>query len=144
MSNNYKKLFDSLIKNYQEIMVNKSKKNHTYFFNLATSEQSISGYYSIDEQGNKWLSVDGISVITSENYYEKLRSKYFDINNEQQKLFYSLEQFNKDEAKPEGQIIINIIQSNTRQGTPRKFITNFCGEKVNIEMPYETISNFIF
>lgn len=144
MSKSYKKLFDLLIKNYQEILVNKSGKNHTYFFNLEQDDKKQSGFYSIDEQGNKWLSVDGCSAIFSEHYYEKLRSKYFDINNDQQKLFYNIEQIDLEQATQSGQFIINVIKSNTRQGTPRKFITNFSGEKVNIEMPFETISNFKF
>lgn len=140
---------DNLIQNYKEILVNKSEKKHTYFFKYDNKDDqmlllSVKGHYIIDEFGNKWMSVDAISSIFPEKYYELLHSKYYDVNNSEQKLFYLLPTITPEPKNEYGKIIMNTIKSNVRQGSPRKFITLPNGEKVNIEMPIDTISNFKF
>ena len=137
---------DNIIYNYKELLINKSGKNHVYYFQYSNEDEkkSVKGFYSIDEYGAKWMSVDAISAIFSEIYYEKIRSKYFDLNNENQKLFYSLEVVDLMKTDILYGQLIKVIKSNTRHGTPRKFLTDSKGEKVNIEMSFNTIANFKF
>lgn len=137
---------DNIIYNYKELLINKSGKNHVYSFKYThkNEKDSVKGYYAIDEYEVKWMSVDAISSIFQEIKYEKIRSKYFDLNNEKQKLFYSLEIVDLMNIDILYEQLIKVIKSNTRQGSPRKFLTDSNGEKVNIEMPFETIANFKF
>jgi hypothetical protein len=142
-----RKLSDNLIKNYKEILVNKSEKKHTYFFNFNTPEQEIQGHYIIDDEANKWMSVEAISALLSENVYEKFRNKFFDINKDIQKQFFIINTYESkawENLTKEHSILLSIIKSNIRQGTPRKFISLSTGEKVNIEMPFETLEAFEF
>lgn len=148
MDNKLQEIFDNVVKNYKEVLTNKNGKSHVYFFRYEDKVEqgrfSTKGFYAIDEYGVKWLSVDAMSSIFLEQYYEKLRSKYFDINNEDQKLFYSLEIADLMNTNSEYEQLINIIKSNVRQGSPRKFITLNTGEKVNIELSIETVSKYEF
>lgn len=144
------KLEDYIKSNYKEILLNKTEKKHVYFFNLEhgdkkTKYSNTKGYYIIDGEGSKWISIDAISDMFIESYYETLRSKFFDINKEKQNQFFNIESFNKSELRMECfETLISIIKDNVRQGSPRKFITNSQGFRINIGMPYETINNFKF
>lgn len=133
---------DNTIRNYKELLVNKAGKNHVYFFKL---ENSVQGFYAIDEHGVKWMSVDAISSIFKEYFYEQLKSKYFDLNNDNQKLFYNIHFTNGGEdIKQEHKDLLKIIGDNIRQGSPRKFLTDSKVEKVNIEAPFNIITTFKF
>lgn len=139
---------DNIIKNYKEILVNKSGKNQTYFFSWSDQDlekYAVQGYYIIDEFGQKWLSIDATSSIFYEKDYEQFKSKYFDINRDKQKLFYNIDSMNINEFARDHLIgVLKIIQSNVRQGSPRKYLQLTNGEKVNIEMPFETVSKYEF
>lgn len=136
---------NNLIKCFKELLINKSDKNHIYFFTFKVDNinLSISGYYVIDDQNQKWISVCAISSMIKENIYEKYRSKYFDINGDRQQQFYLIDanKFLENlDSEHEKSILIDLILCNKRQGTPRKFITCCNGEKVNIEMESKTIN----
>lgn len=133
---------DNTIRNYKELLVNKAGKNHVYFFKL---ENSVQGFYAIDEHGVKWMSVDAISSIFKEYFYEQLKSKYFDLNNDVQKLFYLVPELIVIDLAHQWQSdVLAIVKSNIRQGSPRKFLTDSKGEKVNIEAPFNIITTFKF
>jgi hypothetical protein len=133
---------DNLLKKYKEIIVNKSGKKHTYFFKFG----KIQGYYLIDEEDNKWISISAISEIMSEQKFSKFQSKFFDINKTEQQQFFIISKENMAWylIDPDHKILISLIKENTRQGTPRKFISNSAGEKISIEFPIETISKYEF
>lgn len=139
---------DNIIRNYKELLVNKAGKNHIYFFNYSDQKDeqlSVKGFYAIDEFGVKWMSIDAISSIFKEYFYEQLKSKYFDLNNDYQKLFYCIHfTAGGEEIHEDHKTILSIIDGNIRQGSPRKFLTDSKGEKVNIEAPFNIITNFKF
>jgi len=142
------KISDYTKSNYKELLVNKTEKKHVYFFEffcLGHDNKNhlitvTKGYYIIDEGGSKWISIGAISGMFNESYYETLRSKFFDINKEKQNQFFNVDSFDKSELRMECfKTLISIIKDNVRQGSPRKFITNSQGLKINIEMPYKSI-----
>ena len=158
------KNLDKFLEIYKEVLISRKNKNHIYFFTIFSSymKKEISAHYIIDEFDNKWIEskfcnfIDDLSVeeqqslfIDDENIHlkgliakHKDLIKYFDVNQTSDDYTKQLSFFriNKSNDSP----IIQVINSNARNGTPRKFITNSELKKINIELDLKNINSNFF
>jgi hypothetical protein len=128
--------------NYKETLIKSIKRGETHVFYFEyENNPKIKGFYALENQSNVFISVCAISSILKENIYEKLRSKYFDIDNTYQKQFFLIEEIKDLDENLKS--LIDIISSNTKKGTPRKHIV-VDGEKINISLETRTINEDYF
>lgn len=126
------------LEKYQEILFKSEEKNHIFYFEL---NGTIKGFYLIDGQDRFYLSVCAMKQIMM-NHLPNIKSKYFNLSFDEQKEFVLIEdQFSK--CSEEIQMLIDLITSNKRKGTPRKFILNKDAQRVNIELKTYFKNNFI-
>lgn len=121
------------IASYKEALIKKTENHHVFYFEFT---KKLKGYYVL-ENDKIWLSVCVITRFFRMKTYEKFYCKYFDINEKDQKAFYVYD-FTSDwknwEAITKDQkTLLAIIESNTRQGTPRKSLMTIDKERFNIQ-----------
>ena len=151
---------DEILQNYKELFITQKNRNHIYYFkSILPSDYyfqkessevneyySVNGIYVIDEFENKYINSNIFNKI-DHSLLKKLKiddffnhahpTKYFDVyldsENKQQIAF--------DKINTKSQHgLVQIINSNVRNGTTRKFITNSKFEKISIEMQYDFVS----
>jgi hypothetical protein len=131
------------VMNYKEAFIRNANRGEFQVYYFEYSED-IKGFYVI-EKGNKiYLSVCAISSILPENVYEKLFSKYFDINDDIQKQCFLIKKENNfDNLQSKYQGLLNIILQNSKKGTPRKFIISE-GERINVQLDIDNLEGSFF
>ena len=135
------------ILNYKETLIRSIKRGeaHVYYFEYRNNP-TIKGFYALEDGGKTYISICAISQILKESVYEKLYSKYFDIDKKLQKQCFLIEKDkidNFDELDQNLKAVIGIISQNHKKGTPRKHIT-VDGERINIQLKIKTISDDYF
>lgn len=114
-----------MIENYKEILIRRTEETHLFFFKY----NELQGVYVLDGDDKRWITCDLMKYQPN----PIPTTKFFDFADNEQVKCFLVERKSKDE---DFQFVLNMIYSNKRQGTPRRFI-NFEGEKVNIEFPCE-------
>lgn len=126
------------IVSYKEALIKKTDSHHVFYFEFT---KKLKGYYVL-ENDKIWLSICCITHFFKTRTYELFQCKYFDINEKAQKAFY-LYDFATHHKYWEGiakeqNTLMAIIESNTRQGTPRKSLMTTDKERINIQ--FKTVS----
>ena len=148
MNKEQKKEYENyIIGKYRETILSKTEQKRIYFLKLESEDgqinlDKIKGHYIIDQYDQKWMS----ECLTKQLFKDinSINSKVFDINSDNQFRFFNLNEVKNSNFKLEiSRILLKIIQNNSRKGSPRRFLTNNSGEKVNIELKYDTKSSFM-
>lgn len=141
------KKLDQFLHCYKETLLRANKTHHTYLFTVSFSKiNHISGIYIIDEFENKFISskfLDRVSEfpITHFDINELIAEssnnfKFFDIFSPKNDKQIEFKKINKNSKSP----LIKLINSNFRNGTTRKFITDSNGQKISIALDFENFS----
>lgn len=145
----YMEKLDKTLNCYKETLISVKNKNHTYFFVLQNDKNRIDGIYVIDEFENKYISNKFLEVIEENPAIakefdisgniadESYDYKFFDVVSSSRERLKQMN-FNKLNTK-NSSAVIQIINSNFRSGTTRKFITNSKQERINIQLDCEAV-----
>lgn len=165
------KELDKFLNNYKELFITQTKaKNHIYFFKCVFKLKPtgsvyhmtipMNGIYIIDEFENKFINADFLYKIEQHsdlydqvnntydpvvekidifdwNYPMKFFDVYFQIDSKEQMVFRRI---NKNSNHP----LVQIINSNCKNGTTRKFLTNSEHKKIEIELDFESVNSSDF
>ena len=115
------------LQNYKEILIKRTPETQTFYFEL----KHLSGFYVLDGDKTKRLSLCTFGDKTARAGAE---IRYFATNEGKQQGFVRLGDCDNGlNNSDDRELLMRLIHSNTRQGTPRKFIYTDKKERVAIE-----------